>query len=95
MTCVRPTRPADDTVSDSEGKDVLRKRRQASNRFLVKMMELAEMVAVVFHQNFRFAKPSVMEPAQRGPTTYPVGHADGRGLAEPGRQRRTNRLRRR
>ena len=55
----------DDLVSDSEGKDVLRKRlaeKRSEIGFLVKMMELApEMVAVVFHQGFRFAKPSVME----------------------------------
>ena len=55
----------DDLVSDSEGKDVLRKRlaqKRSEMGFLVKMMELApEMVAVAFHQGFRFAKPSVME----------------------------------
>ena len=55
----------DDLVSDSEGKDVLRKRlaeKRSEIGFLVKMMELApEMVAVVFHQGFRFAKPAVME----------------------------------
>lgn len=55
----------DDLVSDSEGKDVLRKRlaeKRSEIGFLVKMMELApEMVAVVFHQGFRFAKPKVME----------------------------------
>lgn len=55
----------DDLVSDSEGKDVLRKRlaeKRSEIGFLVKMMELApEMVAVVFHQGFRFAKPSVIE----------------------------------
>jgi len=55
----------DDLVSDSEGKDVLRKRlaeKRSEIGFLVKMMELApEMVAVVFHQGFRFSKPSVLE----------------------------------
>lgn len=55
----------DDLVSDSEGKDVLRKRLAEKRKeiaFLVQMMELApEMVAVVFHQGFRFAKPAVLE----------------------------------
>ena len=55
----------DDLLSDSEGKDVLRKRLSEKRNeiaFLVQMMELApEMVAVVFHQGFRFAKPKVME----------------------------------
>ncbi len=55
----------DDLVSDSEGKDVLRKRlaeKRNEIAFLVQMMELApEMVAVVFHQGFRFSKPTVME----------------------------------
>lgn len=55
----------DDLVSDSEGKDVLRRRlaeKRSEIGFLVKMMELApEMVAVVFHQGFRFAQPSAIE----------------------------------
>ena len=55
----------DDLVSDSEGKDVLRKRlaeKRNEIAFLVQMMELApEMVAVVFHQGFRFTKPAVVE----------------------------------
>ena len=55
----------DDLVSDSEGKDVLRKRlaeKRNEIAFLVQMMELApEMVAVVFHQGFRFAKPAAVE----------------------------------
>jgi hypothetical protein len=55
----------DDLVSDSEGKDVLRKRLSEKRNeiaFLVQMMELApEMVAVVFHQGFRFTKPSALE----------------------------------
>lgn len=55
----------DDLVTDSEGKDVLRKRlaeKRAEIGFLVKMIQLApEMVAVVFHQGFRFTKPLVME----------------------------------
>jgi hypothetical protein len=48
----------DDLTEDSEGKDVLRKRlsqKRAEIGFLVKMMDVApEMVAVVFHQGFRF-----------------------------------------
>ncbi|MFN7856543.1 MAG: hypothetical protein ACK5OA_08215 [Acidovorax sp.] len=55
----------DDLVCDSEGKDVLRKRlteKRNEIAFLVQMMELApEMVAVAFHQGFRFAKPAAME----------------------------------
>ena len=55
----------DDLTTDSEGKDVL-KRRLADKRreidFLVKMMELSpEMVAVIFHQAFVFSTPAVME----------------------------------
>ena len=55
----------DDLGSDSEGKDVLR-RRLADKRkefgFLVQMVEVApEMVAVVFHQGFRFAKPAALQ----------------------------------
>lgn len=55
----------DDLRADSEGKDVLR-RRLADKRkeigFLVHMVELSpEMVAVVFHQGFRFAKPAAIE----------------------------------
>lgn len=55
----------DDLVSDSEGKDVLRKRLTEKRNeigFLVQMMELApEMVAVVFHQGFRFSRPAAVE----------------------------------
>lgn len=55
----------DDLVSDSEGKDVLRKRlaeKRKEMAFLVLMMDSApEMVAVVFHQGFRFGKPAAME----------------------------------
>ena len=55
----------DDLTSDSEGKDVLR-RRLADKRkefgFLVQMVEVApEMVAVVFHRGFRFAKPAALQ----------------------------------
>ncbi len=55
----------DDLTQDSEGKDVLRKRlaqKRSEIGFLVKMMELApEMVAVVFHQGFRFARSATLE----------------------------------
>ena len=55
----------DDLVSDSEGNDVLRRRLQqkrAEIGFLVQMMDLSpEMVAVVFHQGFRFHQPKVLE----------------------------------
>ena len=48
----------DDLTSDSEGKDVLRRRLQDKRRemgFLVQMIDISpEMVAVVFHQAFRF-----------------------------------------
>lgn len=55
----------DDLASDSEGNDVLR-RRLAEKRneiaFLSQMLELApEMVAVVFHKAFRFARPATLE----------------------------------
>jgi hypothetical protein len=55
----------DDMTSDSEGKDVLRQRltqRRKEMDFLIHMMEPSpEMVAVVFHQAFRFKRPSVMD----------------------------------
>ena len=55
----------DDLTQDSEGKDVLRKRLQqkrAEIAFLVQMMDISpEMVAVVFHQGFRFHQPKVLE----------------------------------
>lgn len=55
----------DDLLSDSEGKDVLRKRlaeKRDEIVFLVQMMDLApEMVAVVFHHGFRFTKPAAIE----------------------------------
>ncbi|MFN7156208.1 MAG: hypothetical protein ACK4OE_21260 [Acidovorax sp.] len=74
----------DDLVSDSEGKDVLRKRLSEKRNeiaFLVQMMELApEMVAVVFHQGFRFTKPSAMEhllglPVDELPDWHSLTHA--------------------
>jgi hypothetical protein len=55
----------DDLAFDSEGRDVLRQRLGEKRReigFLVQMMELSpEMVAVIFHQGFRFAQPAMME----------------------------------
>ncbi len=55
----------DDLTSDSEGRDVLRKRlaeKRTELGFLVQMMEISpEMVAVVFHQGFKFKLPAVME----------------------------------
>jgi hypothetical protein len=55
----------DDLTSDSEGKNVLRKRLEQKRKelpFLIQMMELSpEMVAVVFHQGFRFSQPAVMK----------------------------------
>ncbi len=55
----------DDLSTDSEGRDVLRKRLAEKRRelgFLVQMMELSpEMVAVVLHQAFRFSIPSAMD----------------------------------
>ena len=55
----------DDLTSDSEGKDVLRKRLAEKRRelgFLLQMMEVSpEMVVVVLHQAFRFSQPAVME----------------------------------
>jgi hypothetical protein len=54
----------DDLTSDTEGRDVLRKRladKRKTLDFLLQMTEAApEMVAVVFHQGFRFTKPAVM-----------------------------------
>jgi len=55
----------DDLRTDSEGKDVLRKRLAEKRRemgFLVKMLEVSpEMVAVVLHQAFRFTEPKLMD----------------------------------
>lgn len=55
----------DDLTSDSEGKDVLRKRLAEKRKelgFLLQMMEISpEMVAVVLHQAFRFQSPAVMD----------------------------------
>jgi hypothetical protein len=55
----------DDLRTDSEGRDVMKKRlseKRAEMSFLVKMMETSpEMVAVVLHQAFRFNSPAVMD----------------------------------
>lgn len=55
----------DDLATDSEGKDVLRKRLAEKRKelgFLLQMMELSpEMVAVVLHQAFRFTAPAAMD----------------------------------
>ncbi|WP_310646587.1 hypothetical protein [Limnohabitans sp.] len=55
----------DDLTSDSEGKDVLRRRLNEKRKelgFLVKMIELSpEMVAVVLHQGFHFTQPKLMD----------------------------------
>jgi hypothetical protein len=55
----------DDMTYDSDGKDVLRQRltqRRKEMEFLIHMMEASpEMVAVVFHQGFRFTRPSAMD----------------------------------
>jgi hypothetical protein len=55
----------DDLTFDSEGHDVLRKRladRRKELGFLLQMIELSpEMVAVIFHQGFRFKLPAVMD----------------------------------
>jgi hypothetical protein len=55
----------DDLSFDSEGRDVLRQRladKRESLDFLLQMTEAApEMVAVIFHQGFRFTEPAVME----------------------------------
>lgn len=59
----------DDLTSDSEGSNVLAKKlaeRRKELKFLLSMLELSpEMVAVVFHQGFRFKRPAVMEELVR------------------------------
>ena len=59
----------DDLTSDSEGRDVLRKRlteKRTELGFLLKMMEISpEMVVVVLHQAFRFTSPVVMDQLLR------------------------------
>ncbi len=55
----------DDLTFDSEGRDVLRQRltqRRQELGFLLQMIELSpEMVAVIFHQGFRFQSSAVMD----------------------------------
>jgi hypothetical protein len=55
----------DDLASDSEGNNVLAKKlaeRRKELSFLLSMLELSpEMVAVVFHQGFRFQHTAAME----------------------------------
>jgi hypothetical protein len=55
----------DDLAFDSEGNNVLRQRlaqRRKEVAFLLQMMELSpEMVAVVFHEAFRFKLPGAMD----------------------------------
>lgn len=55
----------DDLATDSEGKDVLKKRLAAKRSeigFLVQMLAYSpEMVAVVFHQGFRFVRAGAVE----------------------------------
>ena len=60
----------DDLTSDSEGKDVLRRRLQDKRSeigFLVQMIDISpEMVAVVFHEAFRFrGAAATFEPVFR------------------------------
>lgn len=59
----------DDLASDSEGTNVLSKKlaeRRKELSFLMSMLELSpEMVAVVFHQGFRFKRTTVMEDLVR------------------------------
>lgn len=54
----------DDLTSDSEGKDVLKKRLAAKRSeigFLVQMLAYSpEMVAVVFHKGFRYPRAAAM-----------------------------------
>jgi hypothetical protein len=55
----------DDLTSDSEGKDVLKKRLAEKRKeldFLKQMIELSpEMVAVIFHNAFTYKLPAVMD----------------------------------
>ena len=65
-----------DLLSDSEGKNVLEKRlreKRSQMAFLVQMMEDSpEMLAVAFHQGFRFTSPRTMdELAAMQPERFP------------------------
>lgn len=75
----------DDLVSDSEGKEVLRKRlaeKRNEIAFLAQMMDVApEMVAVVFHQGFRFANSAALEQLVSQPLdALPDWHALGNAV---------------
>ncbi|GAB4396211.1 MAG: hypothetical protein OHK0048_00120 [Rhodoferax sp.] len=75
----------DDLTSDSEGRDVL-KRRLAEKRsqmaFLSQMIETSpEMVAVVFHGAFEFDQPAVMEQILGlDPEDFPAWEELGRSV---------------
>lgn len=65
-----------DLLSDSEGKNVLEKRlreKRGQMAFLVQMMgDSPEMLAVAFHQGFRFTSPRTMdELAAMAPEKFP------------------------
>ncbi|MDB5851467.1 MAG: hypothetical protein JWP29_5219 [Rhodoferax sp.] len=65
-----------DLLSDSEGKNVLEKRlreKRSQIDFLVMMMEESpEMLAVAFHQGFRFTSPRTMDDlAAMQPEKFP------------------------
>jgi hypothetical protein len=55
----------DDLSFDSEGQDVLRQRLAEKRQqldFLLQMLDISpEMVAVIFHQGFRFTLPAAMD----------------------------------
>ncbi|RZL03470.1 MAG: hypothetical protein EOP36_04480 [Rubrivivax sp.] len=55
----------DDLSFDSDGQDVLRQRlseKRGQLDFLLQMIDISpEMVAVIFHQGFRFTLPAVMD----------------------------------
>jgi hypothetical protein len=76
----------DDLRTDSEGRDVLRKRladKRNSLDFLLQMTELApEMVAVVFHQGFRFLEPGVMRQVVAGEVDEAPDWADIAGSVQ-------------
>ena len=67
MTCARLNQAEiDDLTQDSEGEGCAASGwpKAFGDRLLVKMMELApEMVAVVFHQGFRFTRAAPLEQA--------------------------------
>ncbi|CAM3362293.1 hypothetical protein [Paracidovorax anthurii] len=79
----------DDLALDSEGKDVLRKRlaqKRGEIAFLAQMVDFSpEMVAVAFHQGFRFHRPAALEPLlMRSAAELPEWSAlDGAVTLEP------------